>query len=57
MNGWYEDVVKGICIGFLSGGAVKFLSDKTGDGWSLGSIIFGGVGLIILAYVMRQKKK
>ena len=57
MNNWYEDVVRGICIALLSGGTVKYLTDKNLDSWSITPIVVGGLGLLILAYVRKKCTK
>ncbi len=56
INDWYEEVARGILIGILSGGAVKFLTDQGFSYWSIVPILIGSVGLGTVAYVKHKRE-
>lgn len=55
IDDWYEEVARGILIGILSGGAVKFLTDQGFGYWSSIPILIGSFGLVAIAFVKHKK--
>lgn len=56
-DAWYEEIVRGLCVGLLSGGTVKILSDTSFTGWSFTTAFVGVIGLTVLSYVRLKRNK